>query len=781
MVKTDGKNFCCNGCSQVYLLLLENSLCTYYNFEANPGIKAKGKFTSSKFEYLDDRETIQKLVSFQSEDQINVIFELPQMHCSSCIYLLEHLHRIDEGIIKSVANFQKKTVFISFNPKIISLRKVVELLSFIGYEPYLSLNDTKSKRKPAYNRMKIIQIGVSGFCFSNIMMLSFPEYFSSGNINEEALKSTFSWLIFFLSLPVLFFGSYPILKSGYKGIRQKDLNIDVPIALAIIITFGRSYYEIITGTGSGYLDSGTGIIFYMLIGRWFQDKTYNVLSFDRDYKSYFPLGVTVINNGIEKNIPATNLIIGDVVIIRNEEMIPADSILLEGDAFLNYSFVSGENKPVTKNKGEVLYAGGKQIGGLIRLKIIKEPSQSYITELWNNKAFSKNKKDKDSFIHPWSRYFTIILFIIAISASVFWYFNDASLIFKVLTSVLIVACPCSLLLSSTFTFGSMLRHFGKGKLYLRNSSVIENIARVDTIVFDKTGTITDNNIISLKFNGKNLSDEEQNLVKSVTAQSSHHLSKMVNNSLVLENPDLNTSFPFKEYAGRGIEAVLNNNQIKIGSADFANSSNSFEKRKGSRVYVQINGIDKGFYEIINVYRDGFKELVNKLKSKNYQVHILSGDNNSEQDTLLKMLGDGSHINFNVTPDEKLNYIKELQTKGRNVLMVGDGLNDAGALIQSDTGFAVSNNSARFTPACDAIIDGDSLKNIYKFISYAKSAKSLVRAGFILSILYNIIGISFAVQGLLSPLVAAILMPASSISIVLTATLLSKYVAARKQI
>ncbi len=701
------------------------------------------------------------------------------MHCSSCIYLLEHLHKIEEGIISSIVNFQKKTVFISFNPQQISLRKIVELLSFIGYEPYISLNDTKKRKKPGYDKMRIIQIGVSGFCFSNIMMLSFPEYFSSGNIDEHSLKITFSWVIFFLSLPVLFFGSSSILKSAYKGLRQKDLNIDVPIALAIIITFGRSYYEIISGTGSGYLDSGTGIIFYMLIGRWFQDKTYNALSFDRDYQSYFPLGVTVIKDGIEKNIPATQLLKDDLVIIRNEEMIPADSILIEGEAFLDYSFVSGENKPVSKNKGEILYAGGKQIGGLLQLQIVKEPSQSYITELWNNDAFSKKKKSKDSFIHPWSRYFTIVLFAIALSASIFWYFTNPSLVFKVVTSVLIVACPCSLLLSSTFTFGSMLRHFGKNKLYLRNSSVIEMLSDVDTIVFDKTGTITDNNTLSLKFNGVNLTADEQVLVKSVTAQSSHHLSKMVNNSVVTGERELHLAGSFKEYAGLGIEANYNNTNIKIGSADFTDNIIEADDQKGSRVYVQINGIDKGFYEIVNVYRKGFTDLINKLKNNKYQIHILSGDNNAEEERLATMLGKDVFLNFDVSPENKLNYIKNLQNSGRNVLMVGDGLNDAGALMQSDTGIAVSNNSARFTPACDAIIDGTSLKSIYKFIRYARSGKNLVKAGFILSIIYNIVGISFAVQGLLSPLVAAILMPASSISIVLTATLLSRIVAKRK--
>ena len=229
---TEGeKNFCCQGCRQVYLFLNENNLCSYYNFDKNPGIKVTGKFLSERFAYLDDESVIQKLVQFRSNTQTNVSFSLPQMHCSSCIFLLENLHRIDEGIISSQTNFQRKEVFIIFNEKSISLRKVVEALSFIGYEPFISLSDSKQKKVVKFDHKQIFKIGVAGFCFSNIMMLSFPEYFSGGIIDEHGLKETFPWIIFGLSLPVLFYSATAIFTSAFKGLQQKNINIDVPIAL----------------------------------------------------------------------------------------------------------------------------------------------------------------------------------------------------------------------------------------------------------------------------------------------------------------------------------------------------------------------------------------------------------------------------------------------------------------------------------------------------------------------------------------------------------------------
>jgi Cu+-exporting ATPase len=760
--------------------LNENNLCNYYDLDKTPGLKAKGKFLAERFAYLEDEVTIQKLIRFQSADQINITFSIPQMHCSSCIYLLENMHRIDTGIKQSQVNFQSKEVFIIFNPNETSLRKVVELLAFIGYEPYISLQDTTTKKAPAYSRRQIYKIGVAGFCFSNIMMLSFPEYFSSGNIDENILKQTFTWIIFALSLPVLIFSSADIFISAWKGLRQRFLNIDAPIALAIVVTFARSYYEIIGGHGAGYLDSGTGIVFFMLVGRWFQNKTYDSFSFDRDYRSYFPLGVTVVREAVEKNIPVTQLQKSDHIIVRNEEMIPADAVLLKGTANIDYSFVSGENTAVEKRKGELIYAGGKQLGGAIELEVIKEVSQSYITQLWNNDIFINKKNEEKSYIHPWSRYFTIVLLSIAAGSLIFWSIVDPSKILPAVTSVLIVACPCSLLLSATFTYGNMLRIFGRNKLYLKNASVIEALAKINTVVFDKTGTLTQSNAAEVNYEGLPLSAMQQSIIKSVARQSSHPLSKIIATSIAGKSRELLTVDRFTEYTGKGFDAVVQDIPVRMGSAGFIEAGGQFiSQDTGTSVHVMMDKIHLGKFSVKNQYRPGVSEMAKGLKAQHNDLYVLSGDNDSENANLKNIFGEKTPLRFNQSPQQKLDFIKGLQQKRCNVLMLGDGLNDAGALMQSQVGIAVSENSAQFSPASDAILDGTKVSLLDKFISYAKAGKKIVTASFILSILYNIVGLSFAVQGILSPMIAAILMPASSISIVLFVSLYSSLSARRK--
>ena len=267
LIHIQEKKFCCDGCKMVYEILSQNNLCTYYDLNENPGLSQKIKFRENKFAFLDDETIQQKLIQFKDSNQTNVTFYLPQMHCSSCLWLLENLHKINKGVVTTKVNFTKKEVFIVFNNNETSLRKVVETLTTIGYEPHISLEEFDSKKVKVINKTRLYKLGIAGFCFANIMMMSFPEYFSLNSYIEQNIHTFLKYFIVLLSLPVFFFCATEFYSIAWKGLVNKHLNIDAPIALAIFITFGRSLYEIFTNTGSGYLDSMSGIVFFMLLGR----------------------------------------------------------------------------------------------------------------------------------------------------------------------------------------------------------------------------------------------------------------------------------------------------------------------------------------------------------------------------------------------------------------------------------------------------------------------------------------------------------------------------------
>jgi len=768
------KAFCCEGCKIVFQLLDENGLCQYYELSKMPGISAKGNYISSKYDYLDNQAIQDQLIQFKSEGQHHVIFYLPQIHCVSCVWLLENLHKINHGIIQSQIQFEKKEVKVIYQPQKINLKEVVQLLAFVGYEPLIHLGGNDWLKKKKVNKKQLYKIGIAGFCFSNIMMLSFPEYFSNDIRELGSLRPFFIYLNLFLSLPVLFFSASGFFVSAYTGLRQKWLNIDTPIALAILVTFARSVYEIITQTGAGYLDSMSGIVFFMLVGRWFQDKSYDSFSFDRDYTSFFPLGVSVLQEGQEIKKPLSELQKKEIVIIRTGEMVPADAILLTNGAYIDYSFVTGENAPLEIFKGNTVYAGGIQKGRLIQLEVIKPVGQSYITELWNNPLLNNIKNTDKSFVHPWSRYFTLILFAIAISSGVYWYFVNPHQILSVVTAILIVACPCSLLLTVTFTYGNVLRWLGKTKMYCKNASVIEVMDTIDNIVFDKTGTLTNHDCSKLEYFGKALSDFEMMSIKSITNESLHPLSQFITQYLNQQKKGVTTVEYIENKIGLGTFAKVGDLKVLMGSRKLLQQYQILlnEAPESSGVYIAINGVYKGMFKMNHQYRKGIGEMIQALREKGYQIHMLSGDHSNEKENLQKILGTDVPLLFEQSPEDKLNYIQLLQSQGKKVMMVGDGLNDAGALQKSDVGIAVTDQTHLFTPASDVILEGDQVSHLNQLLLFAKNSKRIIVSIFILSIMYNIIGMFFATRAQLSPMVAAILMPISSISIVALSALLS---------
>jgi Cu+-exporting ATPase len=783
-IAIEDKLFCCNGCKTVYEILNENKLCNYYNLDDTPGISQKHIVTRN-FEYLDDPQTVDQLMDFSEGEISKISFDIPHIHCSSCIWLLENLYKLNSAISQSKVDFLKKKLTVTFNNYKVSLKEIVISLTSIGYEPQILLESMGKKGKDHSQRKLYYKVGIAGFCFMNIMMLSFPEYLGI-DFSDAMLRRYFTYLNLVLALPVFFYSSSGYFISAIKGLKKKTINIDVPISLGITVLFFRSAFEVISGTGAGFFDSMTGLVFFLLVGKLFQEKTYASLNFERNYKSFFPLSVTIKKEGEEKSIPLSKLAIGNRIIVRQGEIVPADSILFSGNGKIDYSFVTGESKPVSKVSGEMIYAGGKQIGGAIELEVIKEVSQSYLTQLWNNDIFSK--KSESYFTHfsnTVSKYFTAIILLIAIISSLFWISESIGTAVNVFTAILIVACPCALVLSVPFTLGNSLRIFGKNKFYVKNNNAIENLGRIDSVVLDKTGTLTKSGKSDIIFKGKVLNSSEQKIIKSLVRNSVHPLSRRIYKTL--ESEKFHPVTNYEEIPGEGIKGVVFGHEVFVGSGKLAGNSSgsnfqdsdSFNIQTNStKAHVMIDDEIIGYFEIANSYRDGVENVVKSL-SKNYNLSLVSGDNEGEKENLLKYFNNESQLYFNKTPANKLDYVKALQNNGSKVLMVGDGLNDAGALKQSDVGIAVADETGSFSPASDAILDADKLNLLPEFIYFSRASNYIIFISFIISFLYNLIGLGFAVQGLLLPVVAAVLMPVSSISVVAFATLTTNLLAKRR--
>ncbi|NBL64038.1 HAD-IC family P-type ATPase [Flavobacterium sp. NST-5] len=767
------RNFCCVGCKTVYEIFSVNDLTAYYDFAKNPG--AIPQNVQGKFNFLDNEKIVAKLLDFQENETCVVSLYIPHIHCSSCIWILENLHKLQEGINTSEANFPEKKVRIIFNPEKISLKNIVILLASIGYEPYISLENYNSV-KPKSDRSLLYKVGVAFFCFGNVMLLSFPEYFEVNEYWINHYKDFFRWLIFTLSLPSFLYSASGYYISAYNSLRTQIFNIDIPIALGIIVMFVRSTVDIVFDYGQGFFDSLTALVFFMLLGRLFQNKTYDFLSFERDFRSYFPIAVTKINpDKSEVSTPVYEVKKGDRLLIRNQELIPADGILMSQNTQIDYSFVTGEAVPIYKNSGDKIFAGGKHLGNTIEMEVLNSVSQSYLTQLWSNEAFAKkNRENFKTITDKISYYFTPILLIFSIVCFTYWIFIDANIAFNVFTAILIVACPCALALTAPFTLGNVLRIIGRKKLYLKNATVIEQLSKVDTLVFDKTGTITTNQKTKINYEGISFSADQKAMLKNLLRGSNHPLSRQLYD--FLPDSDKIEINDFEEITGKGIQGFTEGYQIKLGSANFVGFTEVSALRQ-TNVHISINEQYFGKFIFENHYRDGLNLLFKNLNN-NYKIIILSGDNDGEREILETLLPKNTHLVFNQKPEEKMEFIKNLQLQGKNVMMIGDGLNDAGALVQSNVGISVSENINVFSPACDGILDASVFKKLHQYLTLSKNAVKVIKMSFALSIIYNIVGLSFAALGKLSPLIAAIIMPLSTVTIVSFTTLMSNLYASK---
>lgn len=765
--------FCCEGCKSVYELLRDNQLCTYYSLNSTPGATQTEVWRSDKYAFLDDPAIAKELIRFADSEQYHVVFHLPQIHCSSCLWLLEHLHKINSGIVSSRVDFIQKEVLIIFNHHQISLREVVEVLAHVGYPPALHFKDTSHHTTVVNRKTRLYKIGIAGFCFANIMMLSFPEYFSAGEEIEPVIRHTLTAAIVMLSIPVIFYSASEFFTNAWSGLQSRFLNIDAPIALALVITFGRSMYEIFSGTGTGYLDSMSGIVFFMLVGRWLQDRTYSAISFDRDFRSFFPISMDVVKANKVHPTQIENILPGDLLRIHHGELIPVDAILREGEASIDYSFVTGESTPVSVAIGGSIYAGGKQLGGLLHIEVKHEVAQSYLVSLWNKSGEGDRRVSKVAFTDVLSRYFTYIIFAIAAVAGTYWWYQQQPhLMWNALTTILIVACPCALLLAASFARGNMLRILSLHQCYVKNAAVIDKLASVDTVLFDKTGTLTQQNQCHVTYEGITLSDEQKTHIAGLLIQTQHPLSKSVLEYLQpgsIEQPE-----SFQVIEGKGIEGWVDNHHYKIGSPSYVGAEN--QKSPHSVVVVKCDTDVIGTFYVGNVYREGVPMLLRTLSSQ-YPVHIISGDHEAEANYLHPLVGPKGQLRFHQSPHDKLIFVRKIQEdQHRQVLMVGDGLNDAGALIESHVGVAVTDNTNYFTPAADVIMPASKITSIPKILLLAQKLKLIIHLSFAVSILYNLIGLWYAVQGTLSPVIAAILMPCSSVTIVAITFGMTEYLA-----
>jgi len=709
---------------------------------------------TQRYAALDDATLYAHLYRHQSERTVVVQLHLPTMHCASCVKAVETWPSVEPGLIDVRVEFSQKKAQLRFNPLETSLSKLAERLDFMGYPPDLSLASAHDSASPRRDRRATLELGVAGFVFGNTMLFAFPEYM--GLEADSGLAVMMRVITAALSVPLVVFSAQTYFKSAWAALKSRTTNMDVPISLGILALTGQSWFEMLSGQGAGYFDSLAGLVFFLLVGRWFQTSAYTHLNFDRDYQSFFPFSALRISGGREVYVALTEVHVGDVLRIRHGELVPVDGTVVLGRSEVDMAFITGEAQPLAVAEGDSVAAGSKNVGGALDVRVDKRLDQSYLTSLWSSEQ-GINRPKVARWIDRLGQMFTGRILLIALAAGLFWAWKDSSQVLWIVTSVLIVACPCALALAIPFSLGHSIRLMGRHGAFVKATDTLERLAKVKFWVLDKTGTLTEPS--KQTWQGE-VPEDVAPVLAAMVQQSAHPVSR----SLAAHWRGIPTieGVSVTEHLGSGLETTWNGNLVRLGSATFT-GVDAGDVPRGVSWRVSGAVPVEGWLRPESEFRPGLRDGLGALAPDG--MALLTGDEDRERAELQRLLPAGTELRFGQRPHDKLQFVKDRQAEGHVVAMVGDGLNDAGALAQSDVGISIAEDALHFAPACDVLLQGAALPQLEQMRAMAREGMRAVRWNIAVSLVYNVVGLSFAVQGLLTPLTSAILMPISSLSVV----------------
>jgi Cu+-exporting ATPase len=698
-VTTEAGAFCCTGCATVYALLRARGLEAFYTCEAPATAGVSQREAShrdpSRFTVLDDPAVRARFVRQDDGHQAQVLFQVPSLHCASCVWLLERLGRVDDRIGRTEVDLLRRAVTVTFDSSRIRLSEVAAALAGVGYEPLLTgeaPTPATSERRRLYT-----QIGVAGFAFGNIMLFSIPRY-ANGAPLEDGFQRLFDALNVALALPVLVYSASDFFKGGWQALRHRTISLDVPIVIGLVALVIRSLFDIALGRGEGYLDSFAGLVFFLLIGRLFQQQAFDWIGFDRTFRSFFPLSVLVERAG-ERAAPLAieRLRSGDRIVLRPEEVVPVDARLIDDRAHIDYAFLTGERDPVTVFRGGLVRAGGRLTRTTARLDVVREVTGSELASLWARPAASVPKAHWLTEVSArFGAWFVVMALVLAAAGPAVWW-PDTTRGLEVATAVLIIACPCALTLAAPITLGTAMTMLGRRGWYLKDPAALLDLSRVDSVVFDKTGTLTASGQTSVSISG--LTPVELDLVRALAAGSVHPISRALAGSISSDRPVAERV----EVVGRGLRGRVDGHDVAIGSAAFIRDDcGASGEVPPTGTVVAIDGAVRGTVAANAPVRPGIESAVTALASSR-RVALLSGDRDAGDARWTRLFG--ARAVFGQSAAGKREHVARLRAGGEHVLMVGDGLNDAGAFEAADIGLAVSDDTACLVPACDVVVAG----------------------------------------------------------------------------
>ncbi len=774
-IKNTIEDFCCVGCASVCQTIHDAGLGAFYDQQTTSLLPAVN--LEYPLEFYDSSVFQQPFLEISDPGTKTITLISDTIHCAACVWLIEKAIGSLDGVMWVRANLTDKRIRLRWNSDKIKLSVIMKRLADLGYAamPYeQNIAEAKQQRR---NKEMLYRIGFSAFTMMNLLWVSVAMYTgaSGGKYHQY-----FQWIGFALATPTLFYSGYPFLKNAYIGIKNRFMNMDVPISIGALTTYFYSVYVLFgfSTKGEVYFDTVVNFIFVILIGRYLEASSRKAaLSSSSSLQQLQPKIALVKTDKTEQIKPIGAIVIGDVVLVKPGERIAVDGKIQLGSTQIDESLLSGESLPIDKNKGDDVFAGTLNTYGSVEIEVTKLPKQTTLSQIVDLVENTKTNKSRIvCTIDKVIPYFVWTTLLLAAITFVFWYPQDFDLALLSATSVLIITCPCAFGLATPMSIAVAGGVAAKMKILIKNGDALEVLSKVKHVVFDKTGTLTLGKFRVSNVESNINKTDFLNIVSSIEKHSEHPLAKAIVDYADTDNyMQVNG---FKTIPGEGVSAKIGPELYRLGSLNYIinhgadkdkalfTKADVLEKQGHSCIWCANENKIFGFVSLSDEIKHDAKATVDELHRMGKTITMLSGDSSVVAQTVAKNLGIDRVI-AQVLPSDKAKHIETLQADGM-VLMVGDGINDAPALVQANSSVAIGSGADVSVDSADVVLLKNTLMPIVEVIKLSKNTQSTIKQNIIFALSYNAFMVPLAMMAKVTPLFAAIAMPISSLVVIVNA-------------
>lgn len=779
--------FCCFACQTVCQTIYDAGLESFYQKTPEGETLSPPPELSSEVAAYDLDEVQSDYVDTDGELRtINLLVE--GIHCAACVWLIEHSLSRQLGVVSAEVNLTSKRLRLKWNNNSTTLSTVLKALGKIGYAAVPFDPDTAEGALANRHRSLLYRMAFAGFAMMNLMWISIALY---SGADEGEFKNWFHWIGFLIATPTLLYAGYPFLRNAIIGLRRRYLTMDLPIAIGATATYAYSTYITITGSTRGdvYFDTVVNFLFVILVGRYLEAiSKRQALSATSRLLELQPKLATVITDGVAKIVPIRAVKIGDSILVKPGEKIPVDGVIVDGQSAVDESMLTGESLPIVKTLEDQVVAGSINGEGAFTVKaehVLRNTALSKIVSLMEDAQASKAPiQCTADRIVPW---FVVITLSLSVFTFLYWYQFDFEQALLAATSVLIITCPCAFGLATPMSVAVATGVGANEGILIKQGAALEFLSKVTHFVFDKTGTLTEGElkVVTIETFTDMTADALLLSAASVEQHSEHGIAKAVMATALEKKLLLSDISNFTSSPGQGVQAVVDNKQVSVGTRAWLerlgingletkeNRIKELEQQGISCIFIAINGVVEGIIGLADQLKDDAKEMISSLKSQGVTVTVLSGDKQSVVEAVTATLGDIER-QAEVLPKDKADVVRSLQQRGEIVAMVGDGINDSPALIQADVGIALSSGTDVSIESADIVLSHNELHKVADARELARRTLRTIKQNISLSISYNIVMVPLAMMSLVSPLVAALTMPISSLLVIGNAARIKRF-------